>query len=656
MYGNYKNTLIAKGYIPLPQNGHVPAVDNFISSDFTPPDGFSKHNIGIVCGNGENPICAVDIDIVDETLSEKIKNAAFNVLGSSPKRIGSAPKMLLIYRADKEGIRKKTSDTYLIHDVKCKVEILGYGQVFTALGIHPKTQKPYIWKNGNIIHIAAASLTEITETKLNTFLDLCDTLLFNSKFKKYRKETKLEHSDYDPNDPLDHKPKVGKTIDEIKELLKPLDPDCDRDQWRNIGLSVHHETEGNEEGFQIWDDWSSGGSKYNEREMERQWESFGKYPGEPLTLAYVIKLNKEADELDPTIEKPVKKIWSISELQYKDIHTIAPPPTEFVIPNLLAKGIVGFLYGQGGSFKSLAALWLVIQRAIADVLPGQRWLDTFALTQGKSIMFSAEDCEIDFHQRSYDIFQEIIGRSFDDATDDVLNALTENRLLVPREQWIDDKITYIVKENGQFTKKVTAIIDITNRFGADLIILETTSRIAEIDENDNRKAAAFVSCLEYIRDKTGATVIAISHSSKLNRSAQTDTFGQNSMRGAGAFIDNARFGMWFKPVKRDDERQDIIEVICSKTFRCRRADTISLVTKYPTFYKHSEISLADKVIQDVYENPGTKQGETRRRLKKGTKAISDAFADAIEREQIYLKGPKNRPEGYFYTEEENDLI
>ncbi len=91
----------------------------------------------------------------------------------------------------------------------------------------------------------------------------------------------------------DDEPKApeGWTLDQIREALDVLPDDLeyedDRGQpsWLAVGMAVHHETGGSEEGFDLWDEWSSRSPKYSTREYGRdRWDSFGK-PGKRTVSA-----------------------------------------------------------------------------------------------------------------------------------------------------------------------------------------------------------------------------------------------------------------------------------------------------------------------------------------------------------------------------------
>lgn len=81
----------------------------------------------------------------------------------------------------------------------------------------------------------------------------------------------------------------GRSVDvshaDIRDMLAHVDPDADYDVWIKIGMSVHHSTGGT--GFDVWDEWSAQGSKYNAESMERHWHSFGRCAN-PVTLGTLV--------------------------------------------------------------------------------------------------------------------------------------------------------------------------------------------------------------------------------------------------------------------------------------------------------------------------------------------------------------------------------
>lgn len=97
------------------------------------------------------------------------------------------------------------------------------------------------------------------------------------KEQRYRKE-KLEISKDSIND------------DQIRKMLEYINPDCEYEEWRNVGMAIHDETGG--AGFELWDDWSRKGEKYEKGCTDKPWHCFGK-SNNPVTIAFVKKLAYE---------------------------------------------------------------------------------------------------------------------------------------------------------------------------------------------------------------------------------------------------------------------------------------------------------------------------------------------------------------------------
>jgi hypothetical protein len=212
------------------------------------------------------------------------------------------------------------------------------------------------------------------------------------------------------------------------------------------------------------------------------------------------------------------------------------------------------------------------------------------------------------------------------------NAISANCLIVSREQWTSDRELFLVDEDGAATAKIDEIVRIVSEFGADLIILETQSRIAAIDENDNAAGARLVGVLEEIRDRTGATVLCVAHAGKMARQARTDTHGQNGLRGASALLDNARWGLWFRAVPKGDSGHDRIEIVNAKTFRCKRADSFKVDGVYPRLIPVDGVSpdAFDQVVEYIKANPGSTVRKVRAAVPGRGTTIGQAIRDAID--------------------------
>ena len=78
---------------------------------------------------------------------------------------------------------------------------------------------------------------------------------------------------------------------EIVAYLDCIDPDCGYEDWRNIGMALHHQYEGSDIGLELFDEWSSKGSKYEgQGGLDKKWRAFDNYNGTPITIGTLLKM------------------------------------------------------------------------------------------------------------------------------------------------------------------------------------------------------------------------------------------------------------------------------------------------------------------------------------------------------------------------------
>lgn len=102
--------------------------------------------VGIMTGGPLNLI-AVDADTLDQACAGKVMIAGMKHFGSTPVRIGRAPKAVYLIRVT-EPIQYCRVEFGPLNDEGRRVdrvELLSDGRQFVAHGIHPVTKKPYVW-------------------------------------------------------------------------------------------------------------------------------------------------------------------------------------------------------------------------------------------------------------------------------------------------------------------------------------------------------------------------------------------------------------------------------------------------------------------------------------------------------------------------------
>lgn len=295
-FRNQAQTLEANGFniVPINKGKKAPLITGWQDKTFAADDVAA--GVGVKCGIGEYPICAIDIDIKDEALARKIADHCHETFGYTVERVGNAPKTLLVYRADEAGWSKLSSRKFGAD--KYQLETLGRGQQFVAYAVHPVTGKPYEWVDlfGGLEVMQASDLPVITHEQLEQIIAYAEQIMLDAGLEPVKSTVNpVNHSLSKVNDDFTADQPVGLSHDELKDYLANLDAN-DYDLWIKIGQALHHETGGDVAGLNLWDEWASTATNYQSYEdLEHRWQGFGK-GGNPVTARTIIKLGKQANE------------------------------------------------------------------------------------------------------------------------------------------------------------------------------------------------------------------------------------------------------------------------------------------------------------------------------------------------------------------------
>lgn len=81
------------------------------------------------------------------------------------------------------------------------------------------------------------------------------------------------------------------SVSKLRALLDHLDPDCGYQDWLNVLMAVHTETNGSDGGLALVDEWSSKGSKYDgSKAISFKWRSFKNNLGRSITIGTIYKM------------------------------------------------------------------------------------------------------------------------------------------------------------------------------------------------------------------------------------------------------------------------------------------------------------------------------------------------------------------------------
>jgi hypothetical protein len=250
----------------------------------------------------------VDVDCYDEKIVAHMVKFTTDLLGETLIRVGMPPKTLLVYRCSKPF--PKTQSKVFIDDEgrPVKLEVLGDGQQFVALHIHPDTKKPYRWKDKKHVgNTPRSDLPEITQEDALAIVQEFERMARKAGWPEKQTAKRLEGGSgkYDFDDPfITDKAKIEISADELyAKLLMVPNPD-DYDQWFHVGMALYHQFDGSQDGLRMWHEWSAQAQNYDQDALDEKWPTFdveGK-KREPLTARYILKHAQEEEERIATEE------------------------------------------------------------------------------------------------------------------------------------------------------------------------------------------------------------------------------------------------------------------------------------------------------------------------------------------------------------------
>lgn len=292
-------------------------------------------------------------------------------------------------------------------------------------------------------------------------------------------------------------PPIGLTSEQISEALDVIDADSPHSTWLNVGMALHHETQGS--GFELWNDWSSRGAKYpGEESLQRRWDSFGQATGRVVTARSLIKLAQEngahigvsqvahtaefealVDQPTPAGEKSRFPIIDAGEFSR------GARPT-WMIKNLLPRAELVVLFGVSGSGKTFMVLDMAMSIARGVDWRGLR-------TKPGRVVYIAAEGAGGFRNR--------------------LQAYAQHNQLE-----LDGLPIGVIQAAPNFLQKTDAL-DLAKSVIAygpvDLIIVDTFAQTTPgANENSGEDVGRAITHCKGLHRATGAVVLLVHHSGK----------------------------------------------------------------------------------------------------------------------------------------------
>ena len=398
------------------------------------------------------------------------------------------------YSPSGKGIRAALKGNLGNHKSHATSERFGF-ETFSSSG--------FVTFTGNILPACEMIGLENTVADIDPYtIDMCE-----------KRFGSVQNNVLDPDDFMaGHEPTLNLTVERMQELLAALDPDMGRDQWIRVGMALHHECDGDDTGFELWDDWSSEGYTYPSTEGLRvQWDSFERRKGsnrKQITMASVIKMAKDAASTRPSKAASVQEVSALSDALVADlvpsegVYSPAGYTGRFPVLSAdemskqktakwLIKGVVPAadivtIFGASGSGKSFVVLEMA-----ACIALGVPWRGHKA-EKGRVVIIAAEG------SGSY-------GKR--------IKALAQYLGISPKD--LDIGVIVVppnLMEEGDVTELAASIKAVG---GVSLIIIDTFAQVTPgANENGAEDMGLALSNVRVLRTTTGATVELVHHAGK----------------------------------------------------------------------------------------------------------------------------------------------
>jgi DNA polymerase III delta prime subunit len=310
-------------------------------------------------------------------------------------------------------------------------------------------------------------------------------------------------------------------LDRAVKALHHISPDCDYDQWIELGQALH--TEFGENGLGPWMTWSMAGNKFaGTKDIETHWKSF--HQGKGVGIGTLFKHAKDCGWEAPTKQTERKSaVEDFAAVINAPVTEDAPDPSwpeltldlthlnpiDYLIEGFMAHSFF-ILAGQPGVGKTTAVL------SMCMVMAG----------------FSVDGCEIHAKKKR----KSIIVTEDSDQIIRTLFAYSKHYGINNLNDWF-----VVIDARRSNVKDLLRLAHNIERHTVNgikpLLVLDTANATMDIDnENDNSEVGAYIAAIKqtiFVQQK--APVCILTHTNKTISRQDSDAMA----RGASAFTGDA---------------------------------------------------------------------------------------------------------------------
>jgi len=296
------------------------------------------------------------------------------------------------------------------------------------------------------------------------------------------------------------------TYEKAVEALKSISADCDYVTWIKVGQALHDAF--GDQGFTLWDDWSSGGAKYKgQADIDTHWKSFHQGGGVGIgTLFHYAKEGgyenqaAKADSSGLSIDNETGEVLppALTLLSVTDVISNPSPAPTFIWDRYLPRGVVSMLGAHGGTGKSTVALMLCVSAALGRPLFG---VDT---VQCKTLFLSLEDSASVVRNRLAFICQKWA----------VNPTALDGKLTIADGTEYPELFSAEHRNAGDKTRTYYEMNHLVKTGEVGLVVIDNASDAYGGDEIQRRQVRAFIRSLMEVAKPVNCALLLLAHVDK----------------------------------------------------------------------------------------------------------------------------------------------
>lgn len=286
----------------------------------------------------------------------------------------------------------------------------------------------------------------------------------------------------------------------IADMLSYLPAD-DRDDWLHVGMALHHADPF--DGLAIWDEWSQSSEKYDAKDLQRVWHSFGN-EGAPITIASVRRkavVNGYQPPRDDQRALPVGWLQPLGDLMGMNLKI------EWLIKHWVQRDALIMVHGPSGVGKSFT----VIDMALHMTTDRGHWMDK--PVKPSPVVYLAGEGHKGIVERSK-------------------AWLINHEVDQPGPLYVSSGGTDLNNKDS-LAEVIDSVHGMADAVGENpgLIVVDTLHRFFDGDENSAQDAGTLIRACDALRVEFGCAVLLVHHTG-LADGAQKRARGSSAWRAA----------------------------------------------------------------------------------------------------------------------------